>query len=61
MPVEFTVAYAEAAAQASPDVVVTDTVTISHSTFPSDIRFAQSEIDVTIDGDVYLGRQFSIS
>ena len=64
MPITFDQAYKEAIASARQDVAFTDTITI---VLPIDryswnglttYRFSRSDVDLTINGDLYQGRQF---
>jgi hypothetical protein len=61
MPIDFQQAYKEALASAQEDITFTDTLTISHPTFPAPFRFARADKDVTLAGNVYIGRQFSMT
>lgn len=59
MPIEYTEAYKEALASAPYDVITIDSIDISHSLFPTTLRIARCEHDITLGGYEYLGRQFS--
>lgn len=69
MPVTQEQAYKEAVASARQDVSFIDTIKIvcptdrytvipSYPDFPT-FRFARSEVDLVINGDTYIGRQFN--
>ena len=59
MPVNFTEAYKEALALAPTNVSYYETMTFSHSAFPSDFRIVRAEKVMTLDGDEYLPAQFA--
>lgn len=59
-PVNFEQAYKEALASAPDNIATLDTITISHSTFAQPFRFVRAEEDQTLDGDLYIARQFDI-
>lgn len=61
MPFSFEEAYKEALASAPADVTIIETITIDHPTFPSPFRFARTDKDVTLDGDVFSGSQFEVT
>lgn len=58
-PINYTQVFKEAAASNPDDVVRTDTITIDHSTFAQPFRVALSDKDITLDGDLYFGAQFT--
>ncbi len=59
MPLDFTAAFREAVANNPDNVTFIDAFTINHSAFPAPFRFCQADKDLTLDGNLFLGRQFS--